>query len=74
MHPFRHFLTITRHRHKVMILCFRLGIGFQGLFHDLSKYSWIEFKAGARYYQGTRSPNDREREVKGYSSAWMHHK
>ncbi len=74
MHPFRHFLTITRHRHKVMILCFRLGIGFQGLFHDLSKYSWTEFKAGARYYQGTRSPNDREREVKGYSSAWMHHK
>lgn len=74
MHPFRHFITITRHRHKVIYFCFKLGIGFQGLFHDLSKYSWTEFRAGARYYQGTCSPNDREREVLGYSSAWMHHK
>ena len=29
---------------------------------------------GAKYYQGTRSPNEAEREAKGYSSAWMHHK
>lgn len=54
--------------------CFRAGIGFQGLFHDLSKYSPAEFIPGARYYQGTRSPNERERELFGYSSAWLHHK
>jgi len=46
----------------------------QGLLHDLSKYSWTEFSVGAKYYQGTRSPNDAEREDKGYSSAWLHHK
>ena len=74
MRPFSHFRTITRHRHKVIAHCFRAGIPFQGLLHDLSKYSPAEFFTGARYYQGNRSPNNREREVKGYSSAWMHHK
>ena len=71
---FRHFYTITRHRHRVIAHCFRAGIGFQGLFHDLSKYSPAEFIPGVRFYQGTRSPNEREREIYGYSAAWMHHK
>ena len=70
----KHFITITRHRHKVIAICFKIGIGFQGLFHDLSKYSFSEFFVGAKYYQGNRSPNVVEREVKGYSSAWLHHK
>lgn len=70
----RHFNTITRHRLLVLIHCCKAGIPFQGLVHDLSKYSPTEFIPGARYYQGTRSPNEREREVHGYSSAWLHHK
>ena len=74
MHPFRHFRTITRHRHRVIAHCFRAGIGWQGLFHDLSKYSPAEFFTGARYYLGSRSPNEAERADKGYSTAWMHHK
>ena len=74
MHFFRHFYTITKHRHRVIAHCFRAGIGWQGLFHDLSKYTPTEFFAGAKYYLGTRSPNEGEREAKGYSLAWMHHK
>ena len=74
MHPIKHFCTITRHRHRVIRHCFRAGIGFQGLFHDLSKYTPTEFIAGAKYYLGTRSPNEGEREKMGYSLAWMHHK
>lgn len=74
MHPIKHFITITRHRHKVMHYCFKVGIGFQGLFHDLSKYSFKEFWTGAKYYSGKRSPNSIERESKGYSAAWLHHK
>lgn len=54
--------------------CFRVGLYRQGLLHDLSKYSPTEFLVGCRYYQGNRSPNNAEREVKGYSSAWLHHK
>ncbi len=72
---FKHFRTITRHRHAVIRHCMRAGIGFQGLFHDLSKYTLTEFLPGARYYEdGHRSPNEKEREVRGYSTAWLHHK
>ncbi len=74
MHPIGHFRTITRHRHQVIRHCFKAGIGWQGLFHDLSKYTPAEFFAGAKHYQGTRSPNEVERELYGYSPAWLHHK
>lgn len=73
-HPVKHFRTITKHRHKVIEHCFKAGIGWQGLRHDLSKYSHVEFSNGAKYYDGTRSPNELERAAKGYSEAWMHHK
>ena len=54
--------------------CFAVGLYWQGICHDLSKYTPTEFIVGARYYQGNRSPNNAEREAKGYSSAWLHHK
>ena len=74
MKPFRHFKTITYHRIIVMKSCFAVGLYWQGLVHDLSKYSLAEFRIGAKYYQGDRSPNNAEREDIGYSSAWLHHK
>ena len=74
MKPWQHFKTITTHRILVMKGCFSMGLYWQGLTHDLSKYSPTEFWEGARYYQGVRSPNAAEREQKGYSEAWMHHK
>ena len=46
MHAIKHFKTITRHRHKVIANCFRAGIGWQGLRHDLSKYTPTEFIPG----------------------------
>lgn len=70
----KHFKTITCHRHLVMKHCFQVGLYRRGLLHDLSKYGWTEFRVGVRYYQGTRSPNAAEREAEGYSTAWMHHK
>ena len=74
MKAWQHFKTITHHRHLVRQGCFRVGLYWQGLTHDLSKYSPVEFGVGARLYQGNRSPNAAEREEKGYSEAWMHHK
>ena len=47
---------------------------WQGLTHDLSKYSPTEFWRSARYYQGYRSPNDQERKENGVSLSWLHHK
>ena len=69
-----HFKTITTHRIMVMQGCFRLGLYWQGLTHDLSKYSPDEFLVGVKYYQGDKSPNAAQRDEIGYSSAWIHHK
>ena len=74
MKAWQHFVTITRHRWIVRQGCFRVGLYWQGLTHDLSKYSPTEFWVGARYFQGDKSPNGAERRDKGYSEAWMHHK
>ncbi len=69
-----HLKTVSKHRYLVMVHCFKVGLFRQGLTHDLSKFSPTEFWPGVRYYQGSRSPNTAEREDKGYSTAWMHHK
>ena len=74
MHIWKHFLTISKHRWLVMCGCFQIGLYWQDLTHDLSKYAPVEFLNGARYYQGDRSPNAQERKDKGYSEAWIHHK
>lgn len=72
---FAHIKTITRHRHLVMKNCFRAGIPINGLLHDLSKYSPSELIPGImNYEEGKRSPNEHERETRGYSIAWLHHK
>lgn len=74
MKTYQHFKTINRHRWLVMKGCFSIGLYRQGLCHDLSKYSPVEFLVGARFYQGDRSPNNAEREWRGYSASWLHHK
>lgn len=74
MKAWKHLRTITYHKILVMKYCFCVGLYRQGLLHDLSKYGPTEFLVGCKYYQGTRSPNNAEREEKGYSSAWLHHK
>ena len=74
MHIKEHFQTITYHRRLVRQGCFRVGLYWQGLTHDLSKYSLTEFLVGAKYFQGDCSPNNAEKEKKGYSSSWLHHK
>lgn len=74
MKAWKHFCTINHHKMLVMKQCFKIGLYKQGLLHDMSKYSPSEFLVGCRYYQGTRSPNNAEREDTGYSTAWLHHK
>lgn len=69
-----HLKTISIHKWRVMMLCFRCGLIKQGLKHDLSKYTPVEFFAGVKYYQGNRSPINKEKEVNGYSMGWLHHK
>ena len=74
MKVWEHLKTITYHKLLVMQGCFQVGLYWQGIFHDMSKFMPSEFLVGAKYFQGDRSPNNAEREDKGYSSAWLHHK
>ena len=74
MKALKHLKTINHDKLLVMKHCFKVGLYKQGLLHDLSKYSPTEFLVGCKYYQGTRSPNNAEREATGYSTAWLHHK
>ncbi|MCI8562499.1 MAG: catalase [Lachnospiraceae bacterium] len=70
-----HLGTILHHKNLVRHYCFRAGLYKQGIVHDWSKYSPVEFWAGVKNYQGgKKSPNFGEKAVKGYSSAWLHHK
>ena len=70
----QHFKTINHHKKLVMQGCFRLGLYWQGLTHDLSKYTWPEFRTGVLYYMDGQSPHNGERRRFGYSTAWLHHK
>ncbi|MCM1568924.1 MAG: DUF5662 family protein [Roseburia sp.] len=70
----KHLKTISYHKYLVARGCFQIGLYKQGLLHDMSKYSPTEFLVGVKYYQGNRSPNNAEREDRGYSAAWLHHK
>ena len=69
-----HLKTVHMHRSLVRKHCFACGLYLQGLTHDLSKYSPGELIPSIRYYQGYRSPYPYEKELKGYSMGWLHHK
>ncbi len=69
-----HTLTVLRHKFWVFRYCVTAGIPWQGICHDLSKFSRMEFWESVRYYNGRYSPilvcklvND------GFSLAWLHH-
>lgn len=69
-----HWNTVAIHRKWVRHYCFKMGLYWQGLTHDLSKYHPTEFLESVKYYQGTRSPIDACKDVNGYSMAWFHHR
>ena len=71
---FGHLHTILHHKRLVLINCSKCGLIWQGIIHDMSKFSFTEFIPGVKYFQGSKSPNEKEREIYGYSLAWMHHK
>ena len=74
INTFKHFHKVCTHKKWVFYYCCRVGIPIQGILHDLSKFSPVEFWESVKYYQGTSSPIDACKKEKGYSNAWMHHK
>ncbi len=72
---FGHLKTVIIHKYWVFIYCYKLGIIWQGITHDLSKFSWTEFSESVKYYQGgKKSPIPVIKQENGYSKAWQHHK
>lgn len=70
---FGHLKTVHTHRKKVRKLCFKMGLYWQGITHDLSKYHPQEFINGVKFFTGKASPHVGERKFFGYSRAWLHH-
>ena len=69
---FKHLKIIHKHRKYVRKACFKMGLVWQGLTHDLSKYSLTELSI-CKYYSGKSSPHQVAREELGYSPSWIHH-
>ena len=59
--------------HSGKITLHKLVAHFSTIQHHRHLVRKFCFRMGL-YYQGTRSPNIKEREVHGYSAAWLHHK
>ena len=70
----KYFMTICRHKAVVFRECRACGIPWQGIIHDLSKFSRDEFISSAKYYCADKSPHYGDAEENGYSLAWLHHK
>lgn len=72
---FGHLLTVLRHKRYVFRYGRKLGIPLRALFHDMSKFTPVEFFESVKYYQGGKSsPINAAKSDKGYSMAWQHHK
>lgn len=66
--------TVNKHRFLVFIHCFKCGIPFRGLVHDLSKYEPCELFPSAKYYNGSYSPIVNERfDNHLFSNVFLHH-
>lgn len=69
-----HLRNILVHKWWVCYYCFKLRIPWQGITHDLSKLSWVEFSESIKFFQGDKSPIPVAKQTNGYSEAWQHHK
>ena len=60
---------VIRHKWFVMIECFRMGLYWRGICHDLSKFLPSEFIPYARYFYGDKGNINKGRDKSGYYKA-----
>jgi hypothetical protein len=51
-----HVRTVLIHKWYVGYYCFKAGLYKQGIFHDISKFSYTEFMESIKYANGKDSP------------------
>lgn len=68
---------LIRHKWFVFLECLRLGVPWQGLLHDISKFLPDEFRAYADYYQRLRLCNGENPSIASeddsHTLAWLVH-
>ena len=66
---FRYLRYLMRHKWYVMIECWKRGLIWRGITHDLSKFLPSEWGPYADYFYGPEDRRDEER----FSRAWLLH-
>lgn len=72
---------VLKHKWFVMIECFKMGLYFRGIIHDLSKFYPVEFIAYSKHFCGninkgrdkTGNYNPFENSSEEFKRAWLHH-
>lgn len=65
---------ILIHKFWVAYYCFQVGLYWQGIIHDLSKFSWTEFSRSIKYWDDKISSLTNESNINGYSETFLHHR
>lgn len=71
---FKLLRRVIIHKFWVAYYCFQLGLYWQGITHDLSKFSITEIKGALKYWNDSKSSLAYEKELKGYSATFLHHR
>lgn len=64
---FKYFQYVIIHKWYVMVECFKKGLIWQGLVHDMSKFLPSEFFAYAEYFYGSG------KNLIDFDYAWLYH-
>lgn len=65
---------ILTHKYYVAKYCFQIELYWQGITHDLSKFSFTEFSRAIKYWDDKMSSLANECRILGYSQTFLHHR
>ena len=71
---FKLLKRIITHKFWVAYYCFQVGLYWQGLVHDFSKFSRTEFLRSVEYWSDEISSLANEKKINGYSETFLHHR
>lgn len=74
MKLFKLLRRVIIHKFWVAYYCFQVGLYWQGITHDLSKFSLTEIKGALKYWNDSKSSLAYEKELNGYSATFLHHR
>lgn len=71
----RNFMYILQHKWYVLIECWKEGLYWQGIVHDMSKFSLAEFSAYTHnFFSSSIERAEKRQDIKkAFSYAWLHH-